>query len=210
MKLLAIGDSFTYGEELAELTSAWPFLLGTKLGSDVSNLAKPSKSNTYIARTVIENFQEYDLIVIAWSHFARMELCDNKGVYDVWPGNSGTLFTGELQYRKEVIDYISRYHNDEYLYSQYLMNIILIQNFLEQHNKKYIMIDAFGNTKVRNLNLNLTKLINTTYYPGWPNESMMEWTYGLPKGPNGHFLEQGHKQVADKIYEHIRHLSWVS
>jgi hypothetical protein len=210
MRLLTVGDSFTYGEELAELTSAWPFLLGAKLGSDVSNLAKPSKSNTYMARTVIENFQEYDLIIIAWSHFARMELCDNKGVYDVWPGNSGTLFTGELQYRKEVIDYISRYHDDKYLYSQYLMNIILIQNFLEQHNKKYIMIDAFGNTKVRNLNLNLANLIDTTYYPGWPSESMMEWTYGTAKGNYGHFLEDGHRIVADKIYEHIRHLGWIS
>jgi hypothetical protein len=39
---------------------------------------------------------------------------------------------------------------------------------------------------------------------------MMEWTYRTPQGPGGHFLEQGHAIVADKIYEHIRNLSWIS
>jgi hypothetical protein len=38
---------------------------------------------------------------------------------------------------------------------------------------------------------------------------MMEWTYGSPQGPMGHFLEEGHAIVADKIYEHIRHLGWL-
>jgi hypothetical protein len=39
---------------------------------------------------------------------------------------------------------------------------------------------------------------------------MMEWTYETPQGPGGHFLEQGHVIVADKINEYIRHLGWVS
>jgi hypothetical protein len=38
----------------------------------------------------------------------------------------------------------------------------------------------------------------------------MEWTFGSDQGPKGHFLEQGHEIVANKIYEHIRHLSWIS
>jgi hypothetical protein len=90
------------------------------------------------------------------------------------------------------------------------MNIVLLQNFLKQHNKKYVMLDAFGNTKLRHLNTELTKQIDTTYYLGWPAESMMEWTFGSDQGPNGHFLEKGHSIVADKIYEHIRHLGWIS
>jgi hypothetical protein len=39
---------------------------------------------------------------------------------------------------------------------------------------------------------------------------MAEWTRGVQKGPGGHFLDDGHKKVADKINEHIRHLGWVS
>ena len=39
---------------------------------------------------------------------------------------------------------------------------------------------------------------------------MIEWAEGCKKGPNGHFLEKGHQIVADRIYEHIRNLSWIS
>lgn len=210
MNLLTVGDSFTYGEELADLESAWPFLLGKKINYEVNNLALPSKSNSYIVRTVVENVSDNDLIIIAWSHFARSEYGDERGIYDIWPGNQGALFTGELNYRKNLVDYISRYYDDKYLYTQYLLNIILLQSFLKEHNKKYVMIDAFGNTKVRNLNKSLVSLINSDYFLGWPQESMMEWTYGTAQGPNGHFLEQGHEIVAEKIYEHIRHLGWIS
>ena len=76
------------------------------------------------------------------------------------------------------------------------------------------MLDAFGNhqgpRRRSTDNNDLIKQIDKDSFLGWPNESMMEWTNRVPQGPNGHFLEQGHEQVADKIYEHIRHLSWVS
>lgn len=29
----------------------------------------------------------------------------------------------------------------------------------------------------------------------------VEWAYDTPHGPGGHPLEQGHKQIAEKIYE---------
>ena len=30
MKILALGDSFTYGSELADIKQAWPYLLANK------------------------------------------------------------------------------------------------------------------------------------------------------------------------------------
>ena len=72
------------------------------------------------------------------------------------------------------------------------------------------MLDAFGNTKSRELNVELDNQIDTTNYLGWPNESMMEWTYSAAQGPRGHFLEEGHAIVADKVYEHIRNIGWLS
>jgi len=209
MKLLTVGDSFTYGEELAELTSAWPFLLGNTLGYEVTNLAKPGSGNTRMIRHCVEQVGNYDLVIIAWSHFARMEFADELGPYDLWPGCN--RYQAEFsKWRTHIIDYITLHHNDQYQYNQHLINIILLQNFLKQNNRSYIMLDAFGNTKVRNLDIELDNLIDTTHYLGWPDESMMEWTYGSPQGPCGHFLEDGHRIVADKIYEHIRHLGWVS
>jgi hypothetical protein len=210
MKLLTVGDSFTYGEELLDpQISAWPSLLGKHINYDVKNLALPAKSNNYMVRTVIENADEHDLIIVAWSHYARIEFSDDYGTYDIWPGNVGNVFSDDLSFRKELIGYINRYHNDKYLYTQYLLNIILLQGYLEQNNKHYIMLDSFGNTLSRHLNRELVKKINCTNYLGWPTTTMMEWTYGTPRGPRGHFLDQGHEIVADKIYEHIRHLGWL-
>jgi hypothetical protein len=220
MRLLTVGDSFTYGDELEDRGLAWPFLLGNKIGYTVNNLAKPGSGNTRMVRHAVEQINNYDLIIIAWSHFARIEFADEYGAYDIWPGNAGNLFQGDISYRKDILKYINKHHCDVYLYSQYLINIILLQNYLKQLNKKYIMLDSFDDKKrpdtnnpiekMRSLVPQLESQIDSTYYLGWPNETMMEWTYGTPQGPRGHFLEQGHEQVADKIYEYIRHLGWIS
>jgi lysophospholipase L1-like esterase len=214
MKLLAVGDSFTYGEELSDLNNAWPYLLGNKLGYTVNNLAKPGSGNTRMVRHAVEQINNYDLIVIAWSHFARTELADENGFYDIWPECSILPHKEFSSWRSDVINYYSKHHDDDYLYRQYLINIILLQQYLKNNNKKYLMLDAFGNHqnvgRRSNDNNNLIKQIDKDSFLGWPDQSMMEWTNGTPQGLNGHFLEQGHKQVADKIYEHIRHFGWIS
>jgi len=210
MRLLTVGDSFTYGEELGDLNNAWPFLLGNKLGYGVSNLAKPGSGNTRMVRHAVEQVDNYNMIIIGWSHYGRSELADENGFYDLWPGCSASPHEKYSSWRAEVIEYNNRHHSDEYLYNQHLINIILLQTFLKANNKKYIMLDAFGNTTARSLNLTMHNKVDSTNYIGWPNESMMEWTYRCPTGPRGHFLEQGHQRVADKIYEHIGNLGWVS
>ena len=213
MRLLAVGDSFTYGEELAELTSAWPFLLGNKLGYEVTNLANPGSGNTRMVRTVVENIDDFDLIIIAWSHYSRLEFADQFGIFDTWPGHVSRIFVGDLEYRDQLSNYVTKYHNDDYQYFQYLINIILMQDFFKKNNKRYLMIDAFGNDyntfKTNDKIMKFRKKIDSRYYVGWPDYTMMEITNNLPKGPRGHFLEEGHAAVSNKIYEHIRHLGWV-
>ena len=209
MKLLAVGDSFTYGEELSDLNNAWPYLLGNKLGYTVNNLAKPGSGNTRMIRHAVEQIDNYDLIIIAWSHFARTELADENGFYDIWPECSTLPHKEFSSWRSDVINYYSKHHNDQYLYNQYLINIILIQQYLKFNNKKYIMLNTFGNNRYRKNDIGVDQ-IDSTYYIGWPTTTMMEWTYETPQGPKGHFLEQGHEIVADKIYEYIRNLGWIS
>lgn len=210
MKLLTVGDSFTWGSELADQRQAWPYLLAEQIGYSVDNLAVPGTGNTRVTRTVVENFEDYDLIIVAWSHYGRLEFSDDYGVYDTWPGHRGITFTGEVAHRKKLLDYINRHHNSRYLYKQYLVNVLLLQSFLKQHNKKYVMLDTFGNLDKRKEFYNLTKQVDSTNYLGWPDETMMEWTDGCAQGPSGHFLGEGHRQVANKIYEHIRRIGWVS
>jgi len=210
MRLLTVGDSFTYGEELSDLNNAWPNLVASNLGYELTNLAKPGSGNTSMIRHCIEQVDNYDLVIIAWSHYAREEFADEWGIFDIWPGCQGLLFTDKIRYRTDLIDYIARHHNNRYLYTQQLINIILLQNYLKAKQKKYVMLDAFGNTTARHLNTSLDNEIDSTNYLGWPNKSMMEWTFRCPTGPRHHFLEDGHQQVADKINEHIGNLGGVS
>ena len=213
MRLLTVGDSFTYGEELSDLTNAWPNLLAKKLECELTNLARPGGGNTRMVRHCVEQVNTYDFAIIAWSHFARIEMADDIGFYDLWPGCSELPHQQFSPWRGELIKYFSRNFDDDYLYRQYLLNIILIQNFFKANNKRYLMLDTFGNhqTNQRTLNSNkdLLNQIDPLYYIGWPEKSMMEWTYGCAKGLYGHFLDEGHKRVADKVYEHIRNLGWL-
>jgi hypothetical protein len=212
MRLLTVGDSFTYGDELPDRSLAWPNLLGQKLGYEVTNLAKSGIGNTQIVRSVVENYHQFDLIIVAWSHYARIEFADELGIYDTWPGHKGIMFSGDTSFRLNLLEYIDRHHNDQYLFNQYLLNSILLQNLLTNNNKKYLWLASFGNNLDfrRYANPNLVSQLNVNNIVGQFEETMMEWTYGCPKGPGGHFLELGHQRVADKINEHIRNLGWVS
>jgi len=214
MRLLTVGDSFTHGEELQDISMSWPNVLAKKIGYDLTNLARPGSGNTRMVRHAVEQVDNYDMIIIAWSHFARFELADEGGFYDLWPGCDSRTHKIYAPWREDAIKYTTHYHNDDYLYKQYLLNIILIQNYLKANNKRYFMLDSFGNHQANQRtelqNKHLLDQIDSAFYIGWPNESLMEWTYNTPQGPQGHFLNEGHIRIADKIYYHMEQLSWLS
>jgi hypothetical protein len=214
--LLAIGDSFTYGEELADIRNAWPHVLGNKLGYQVINKGIPASCNYRMLRCLVEqDLKDIDLVVIGWSHFDRVEVSDEEGTYEIWPGGNRTKQRTQAAWRGSLIDYFSRHHNDDYLYRQYLLYIILSQSHLIANNKPYIMLDAFGNHKDPRRhsvdNQDLLRQVDITRFLGWPNESMLEWTIDCPtgnkwpilRGPGGHFLDEGHAIVANKIYDSL-------
>ena len=166
MRVLTVGDSFTYGDELADINQAWPYILQNKLSCELTNLGKPATGNTSMVRTVIEQAADYDLIIVAWSHYARIEFADEYGIFDTWPGHQGRMFLGEVSFRTELMDYINRYHSDDYLYKQYLLNIILLQSYIQHINKKLIVLDSFGNVVRRTISLckPLTSQIDIRYF----------------------------------------------
>ena len=88
---------------------------------------------------------------------------------------------------------------------------ILLLNLEIYVTKNGFLPDEFTPTMITSYNnYILPKQIDTKYFVGWPNEGMTEWTHGCKLGPRGHFLEDGHKKVTAKLYEHIRHLGWLS
>lgn len=214
MKLLTLGDSFTYGEELSDLTEAWPYVLGRRIGYEVTNLGEPASSNDKIVRKLleylIENYNNTDLVIIGWSLLGRQELADELGYYDIWPGAS--RYYGD--HRNQVVKYISTYHSRQAYFRKYLQQIILVQDFLKYRNIRYVMLDVLANDYYRKQHQfawdNYANQIDQTNYIDFNNTGMCEWTSHTPKGSQGHFLEQGHQIVADRIYEHIRNIGWVS
>ena len=218
--LLTFGDSFTYGDELTDRNSAWPIQLADAMGYQAVNLGKPGNSNDSIVSQLVEyvanpDLPNPDLVVIGWTSPARVQFADEFGEYIVWPGRSSVLFTNELLYRSELIEYISKYHNSEYIFKTYINQVVLAQTFLTAHNIRYVMCDILGKDYYASLhkhkfNHYYDTVIDTSVIAGWPSDGMAEWAYGCKKGSRGHFLEDGHKKVSNKIYEHIRNLGWLS
>lgn len=219
MNVVAAGDSFTYGEELSDLNNAWPFLVGNKIGGKVTNLAEPAGSNDKVVRKVIDhiinNPGQVNLVMIGWTSPGRMEFADEHGYYDLWPGYSGNLFARDsAHWRNDIGKYINIYHDRHALYLKYLQHIILMQGFLKSQNIRYIMMDVLARDYYKAMHNrsynNYYNQIDKQNYIEFNKNGMLEWTYGCAQGPNGHFLDEGHGIVANKVYEHIRHLGWVS
>ena len=220
MNILTLGDSFTYGEELTSPgSSCWPAQLATKLSSRLINLGLPSNSNPAMVRQLLDYFSHRtnvtpDLVIIAWSSPGRTEHSDISGNFSLWPGYSGNLFKEHQPWREELLRYTNQYHNDAYLGEAFLQQVILIQNFLENRNIRYLMLNTVGNEYYKNNFIRqfgyYTHLLNVDNFIGWPTDGMAEWVGDAPRGANGHFLEDGHNIVAERINDNIRNRGWVS
>lgn len=210
-----MGDSFTYGDELADINDAWPYLVAGKLSVAVDNKGIPAGGNTQIVRSVIDNIcsnAPADLVLIGWTSPGRVEFADEAGVFDTWPGYNGAKFKLHEPWRETIVEYINRHHEPEYLYKQYLINIITVQTYLKYHNIKYLMLLTVANEYYKNTFRDqfaeLRGQIDPTYFVD-PGLGMAEWTRGVKKGDRGHFLEDGHRIVANKVLDKIKQLGWA-
>jgi len=211
-RLLTVGDSFTYGDELENLHDAWPYKLADLLDYQVVNLGESGIGNTKIMRNaMIETINEhYDLVVIGWTSAGRVEWKDSFGAeYTLWPGYNGRgAFFRDHPWRSDWLNYMNQYHDPAYLYQQYLLNVISLQSYLKVKNIKYVMLNIVDNEFYKISSLTgldyVAEAIDKTHFLGWNEFGMAEIAYGCPTGPGGHPLAQGHQLIAEKIYEHIR------
>jgi hypothetical protein len=217
MKILAVGDSFTYGDELGDRELAWPSVLANKLNGTVINKGQSGGSNDCIIRNCLECLvsDDVDLVVIGWTSPGRSEFVDEKGYYDVWPGYAGKLVIEEDRlWRGDLVNYITQHHSSAAYYEKFLNQVLLMQGFLKSRNQKYVMLNTVQNEHYKRITPEKLaphyNQVDNTHFIEFGTKGMAEWAYGLKQGPRGHFLEDGHMVVANKIYEHIRHLCWIS
>ena len=219
-RLLTVGDSHTYGDELKDVKSAWPYILGQLIDYDVDNRGVPGSSNPAIHNRAIRSTskEHYDLVVIGWSFPGRISWKDEvNSEWSIWPGYPPEhLDTHFFPHRKQLLRYITEHHDPEYLYELSLINFLTLQEYLKARNINYLMINSWNNEFYRNSFGNkfphLSNQIDKRYFIGWDEFGMREHIdkYKCPIGPMHHFLEEGHVKVAELFNEHIRNLGWVS
>ena len=209
MNLLTLGDSFTYGQELSNLDHAWPARLATQLKADLTNLAHQGNSNPGICRQLLDycthpTRQTPDLVIIGWTLSRRQEFSDEFGIFNLWPGYAA--FCNVRKERLPLLNYIDRNHNEEFLEKTTWYHIvILVTSFLKMRKIPYVMLHCCS--------INLpeyyysTSLVDRSLFiAANENTGMVEWAQaaGCKFGPEHHFLEDGHRLVADKVYDFIQ------
>jgi lysophospholipase L1-like esterase len=214
--IYAIGDSFTYGDELLNRDSAWPIVLSKKLNHEIVNLGKSASGNKRMVKRAIDAvIAQAEMIIIGWSDTNRQEFADDIGIYDIWAGRDWRTShqINDSTHRINLIKYLTAYDTPEYYYAEWLRQVILTQNLCKLHNIPCIMFIACGAHENHNeycLKFNkLVSAIDQTIFVDGMFLSAGDWTRSAPYGPNGHPLEAGHEIIANKIYEHIRHISWI-
>ena len=212
----AIGDSFTYGDELSDRKLSWPLLLKKKLNQAVINLGRPATGNHRMVKRAIDAvIDSSEMIIIGWSDCNRQEFADDIGTYDIWAGRNFRAFQlDDPTHRINLIKYITAYDTPEYYYTNWLRQIILVQSLCKLHSIPCVMFIACGAHNSHKLyHHNHKKLIDAIDHSMFVDNmftSVGEWTHGTPHGPNGHPLDEGHEIIAEKIYEHIRNKCRIS
>jgi lysophospholipase L1-like esterase len=213
--IYAIGDSFTYGDELESQEQAWPAVLSKLLCRPVTNKGRSATGNTRIVKRAIDAvIDQAEMIVIGWTDCNRQEFADDMGIYDLWAGRNFRAVQKDNGHRIDQIKYMTAYDNPEYYYADWLRKIILVQSLCQVKNIPLIMCISCGtNDSHKQYHTKFPELINAidqTQFAHSMSDSVAEWTYGTPHGPNGHPLVTGHEIIANKIYEHIRNISRIS
>jgi hypothetical protein len=216
MKLLTLGCSFTRGSELQDADrTSWPALLANKLGWSLDNRAEFNGSNDMMFRKAMERDQDYDLIIVAWSEAHRMEVWLNDQIISARRKHPVGPFSVNHNSAGDTLGWVkpffANHYDEQYFLRKWLCQVVSLQDHFKSCNQRYLFLTAFGNQGALDRYQGVLKSrIDTAYWPGWSDESIMSWTAGMPYGPYGHPLEQGHGIVADRIYEYIRHLGWIS
>ena len=215
--ILTIGCSFTEGTELANpAVDSWPALIAGYLDKPLKNAGQGGGSCDYIFRTAIEETvsRQYDIVIVEWTEPSRME---------VWweHQHRPVSVTAHSRYNRIgdfswLEDFYKNCYNDLYGYKKQAVQYIALQEYFKSIGQKYIFTNLSGFAphgwweEYHELIGPLWNKVDKTYFVGWPHEGFLEWQGDCPRGPGGHPLELGHQRIANKIYEHIRNLGWVS
>lgn len=217
MKILALGDSFTYGEELENRAAeGWVFLVAKELNAELRNAARPGCSNDYIIKRLIREIVRYktdpDLIIIGWSSCSRIEEGDDMGVFDHWPART-LVGSNANSFREERVKYRTLHNNENWEYKRWIRQVILVQDFCRARGLDFRFINCFHNHRLIDQYREpwLTDEIDVNRFYGWEDRTgMVNWAWNsetkqtIDRMPKGHPGPLSNRIIADKFLEYHR------
>jgi hypothetical protein len=230
MTILVVGDSFSFGSELSDLPTAdlswqgncyfdpdkcclipvspsrlsWPALLGNRLSVSIENLSLPGSSNDRIFRKAMMSgmIKKYDLIICAWTCVDRFDFSWKNEELQLSASNP----MPNLNWFKE---FVTDHYDPIIAFRRWFVSMIALQAFFKLKKQPYLFVNAvhplmpFESLNIDHNKLMISNQIDHNNYIDWKH-SLYDWCQGLPFGPGGHFLEEGHLLVANRIADIIQ------
>lgn len=231
MKLIAGGDSFIWGSELADSPhggpngyshSTYPALLSKQANMEYVCAAYPGNANNAISRTVIDSLGN-DLtdcfLLVSWTYPQRHEFrFGNK-----WT-SINSWHTAEKQFSQEYFKHVG--NNEYYELYNTLKEILFLQNYCLQQKIPYMFMTADNtfychDNYVRSKDKSIINLYSNINWDRWfwfpagtsAHETLAprgfyQWAVEnkYTVGPHGHPLEQAHSDAAILIKEKFNEL----
>jgi len=221
MSILVVGDSVGFGSELPDVPEylgiygndnaddgsiaqpsqyAWPSLLAKRLDTTVNNLSIAGGSNDRIFRLALSESvkSKYSLVICAWTSVDRFDFSyQGKDL----PLTAGVDVSFSFPWFKQ---YLVNHYDSTKTQQRWLAQLLSLQAFFKQQQQPYLFAKSCKVVADNSLYY-LSRKIDIKYCVNWESD-MMSWCVALPRGEQGHFLEQGHQLVADRFIDKIQAL----
>ncbi len=217
-QVIAIGDSFTRGDELADCpqhhsewsSHTWPALVASDLNCKYDCAAIGGKGNQWISWQTAIYIHEYrsvnPLFIVNWSWFERFDYVDIDD----------NLWSTTHPRHEDKLDHYFYRNLDSELWNVHrnLQQIHSTVALLRQHNIDFIMtcLDPLYNLNfasdrdsqcswIKGLRKATSSLAVSREITHFDNSSFLDWSRhsGFQCGPNGHPLEAAHAAAAKYI-----------
>lgn len=213
-KLIAFGDSFTWGSELKDEVESnsrhyshytWPALLAKENNQEYHCLAKPGAGNHTIARNVLANLDTInsaDTVIVNWTYIDRWDyynLQDNKW-HTVRPSSNTTTLFDRYYYKYFQSELWDKFES--------LKLFVLVYDMLNKLNIKLIM--TCNDPLVFDTKFHAPKYITVLQdtikdkIQYFEDRGFYRWAkfHKFPLGPkNSHPLEEAHQKAFEYINE---------
>ena len=215
-KVIAFGDSFTYGHELSDCPTndyykhsnlTYAALVAQHLGYEYVCQAVGEYANNAISRRIIElldSIDTKDLVLAMWTFPIRREflLEGNMGRCSITPADKSNFALNYYRYLDT---------NSSYLITETLKEIYIAQTLLESKGIRYIFLTTDTGLcqalveKNTSTHGNLISTINTNSWLLLENNlGFDDWArQGLKLNFRGHPPDVAHKELSYKIIEKI-------